>query len=973
MTTLHFVSHTHWDREWYLTFQQFRLKLVHLVDNLLAILVSDPDYRHFMLDGQTIVLDDYLEMRPEKAEILKGYIQEGRILIGPWHILPDEFLVSPEATIRNLLQGDRTARQYGPKMMVGYTPDPFGHIGQMPQILSGFDIQVAAFRRGLSMEPCELWWQGPDGSRVLVSYLRDGYDNAAWLSFDKPEQFLDEVRRLRDSLAPHTTTGHLLLMGGTDHMEPPPETSAVLAYADQHLADDKLVHSTLPDYFEAIQASLGQGSESLMTITGELRSPRTHHLLPGVLSTRMWIKQRNAASQVLLEKWAEPFSTWAGLVAAGERRTATGETMPGYQRSERIADPAPILRQAWRSLMENHPHDSICGCSVDQVHEEMRVRFDQVDQIGEEITRQSLMALVADIDTRSILEATQPDESASPSGLGHSAIVVFNPTSWPRTDIVPVEFQLSAGVSDFEIVDQDGVTLPHSVLSTERRDLATLPLDRHGLMGMMGVIQTGEVGGMALLDLGFRRDGDTLVIDAVMLSRGETSKELLERRVREAQMHLADESLDSFLVHVHTPTIVQAQFIAPQVPGYGYRTFWIRPASPPVAEVDPGVEPVLENEYLRLAVDNTDGSLTVTYKRTGAIFSGLNRFIDGGDAGDEYNYSPPASDTLVSNSETAVESVRVINTPERQTVEISLTLPVPVSLSDDRQARSTETLLLKITTRASLYPQVPRMDFRTVVENPARDHRLRVHFPLPFQAMHADYDGHFEVIRRPVRIPEGGVDWVEQPRPEVPQRTFVDVTDGENGLMLANRGLPEVAVLPTEDGTSKIALTLLRCVGWLSRDDFSTRQGHAGPMIATPGAQELGVHTFEYSLIPHRGDWREAFRQAYGYSAPLRAVSADSHPGRMEAQGSFFLVEPQEFVLSAVKVAEDGSGWITRGYNLTSESLNVRLTPSVTSDRAVRLNLAERELEELPLDPDGGISFDVEGHQIVTIKWEGLS
>ena len=135
MHTIHLISHTHWDREWHLTFQQFRLKLVHLVDGLLDILDRDAAYEHFMLDGQTIVLDDYLQIRPEREDDLRKYIQNGRVLIGPWYILPDEFLVSPESTIRNLLEGDRGAKRFGPKMRVGYIPDPFGHIGQMPQIL----------------------------------------------------------------------------------------------------------------------------------------------------------------------------------------------------------------------------------------------------------------------------------------------------------------------------------------------------------------------------------------------------------------------------------------------------------------------------------------------------------------------------------------------------------------------------------------------------------------------------------------------------------------------------------------------------------------------------------------------------------------------------------------------------------------------------------------------------------------------
>ena len=124
MRNIYIVSHTHWDREWYRSFQLFRLKLVHLVDGLLNLLDKDPHFKYFMLDGQTIVLDDYLAMRPDNEALLRKHIQKGRIVIGPWHILPDMFLVGPESHIRNLLEGDRTARRFGPKMMVGYIPDP---------------------------------------------------------------------------------------------------------------------------------------------------------------------------------------------------------------------------------------------------------------------------------------------------------------------------------------------------------------------------------------------------------------------------------------------------------------------------------------------------------------------------------------------------------------------------------------------------------------------------------------------------------------------------------------------------------------------------------------------------------------------------------------------------------------------------------------------------------------------------------
>ncbi len=312
MRNIHVVSHTHWDREWYRPFQSFRLKLVHLIDGLLDLLEKDPHFKYFMLDGQTIVLDDYLAMRPEKEAILRKHIQRGRILIGPWHILPDMFLVGPEAHIRNLLEGNRTAGRFGPKMMVGYIPDPFGHPGQVPQILNGFGIHTACLWRGLDDEPAEFWWQSPDGSRVLMAYLRDSYANGAALPADDPPAFADALDVAADSLAGHSSVTDLLIMYGNDHMEPPPNTSVAIAYADRTLPDTHVIHSTLPKFIAAIQADIKAQKLALPTVEGELRACKRMHLLPGVLSTRMWIKQRNHASENLLTRWARALHNLAG-------------------------------------------------------------------------------------------------------------------------------------------------------------------------------------------------------------------------------------------------------------------------------------------------------------------------------------------------------------------------------------------------------------------------------------------------------------------------------------------------------------------------------------------------------------------------------------------------------------------------------------------------------------------------------------
>ena len=167
------VPHTHWDREWYQTFQQFRIRLVHTIDKLLDILDRDDKFKHFMLDGQTIVLDDYLEVQPEQEERLKRYISAGRIQVGPWYLQPDEFLVSGESLIRNLQIGLQRAAEFGGGMRIGYVPDCFGHIAQLPQILQGFGIDNAVFWRGVGAEAhkSEFYWAAPDGTQVLVIHL----------------------------------------------------------------------------------------------------------------------------------------------------------------------------------------------------------------------------------------------------------------------------------------------------------------------------------------------------------------------------------------------------------------------------------------------------------------------------------------------------------------------------------------------------------------------------------------------------------------------------------------------------------------------------------------------------------------------------------------------------------------------------------------------------------------------------------
>jgi alpha-mannosidase len=697
----------------------------------------------------------------------------------------------------------------------------------------------------------------------------------------------------------------------------------------------------------------------------------------------MWIKQRNHASQTLLEKWAEPFGVFAENMITKQGRL----TSPVEIASNRIRNTAPIIRQAWRMLMENHPHDSICGCSIDQVHVEMAPRFDQVDQIAEELSLQSLQALARAVDTRA-------------NGV-FSSIVLFNPHGHTRRDVVEIALNIPETVPAFELLDADQSVIPHEFIGAGNAELANLRLKKSELRDSIGTINEGRVAGAAIVSVKVTRQGETVTIDAVLDNKGQPNVREWQQAEADITRYDADPSVTHFHVLAHTPKASSIRFVTPEIPALGWRALWVRalpaPESAPAATIPPLLKPflplasallrmaesepgnkllarlnagdetkppfVIENEFFRVEA-TPDGTLTVTDKRTKAIFSGLNRFVDGGDSGDEYNYSPPTADSF---SAPKPVTVKVNRRRLIATLEIAYTLNVPAQCSPDRKTRAKKRVSIPITSRISLAPGIPRIDIHTEVDNTARDHRLRVHFPAPFAVDNAQHDGHFEVVNRPLGVPQAGEKWVESPRPETHQNAFTTVSNGSIGLTIANRGLPEVEVLP--GAHTEIAVTLLRCVGWLSRDDMPTRQGHAGPGFETPAAQMPGKWSFDYAIVPHAGGWQEAYQQAYAFQTELRAIETGIHPGEIPAHGSFVSTSPAEFILSAIKTAENSQGWLVRGYNISSKTIQVSLKPLRRFTRAAQVNLAEKELAPLEWDEQGSVVIPANGHEVISVMF----
>lgn len=450
--TAHVVSHTHWDREWYNTFQQFRMRLVDLTDSLIDLMEKNSDFKYFTFDGQTIVLEDYLEIRPENEQRLRKLIRDGRIIVGPWYNQPDEFLVGGESMIRNLLLGKKLSEDFDSYLASGYVPDCFGHISQFPQIMRGFGIDNAVLFRGITTDQVasEFIWRGADGSEVLTVKMPD--DNAYSNFFYRmqqslrdpaepldPDQVTTELRGLLDDcIKEKPTTSHLLFMDGCDHVFPQFKTPGIIAIANERFDNLKLEHSTLADFIAGVRSE----SPDLETYEGELRWSnrewKLQSVLAHVMSSRIHLKQANQACETLLEKYVEPLWSWLWMLGEDYPRT--------------------YIDLAWKHLLHNSPHDSICGCSIDQVHKDMIYRFDQTKQIGESLKTEALSMLADRIGSK----ADRPERTV--------LAAVFNPLAHARTDVVETDMDFPGDwrIEGIRITDPDGNEIPSAIIGRKR-------------------------------------------------------------------------------------------------------------------------------------------------------------------------------------------------------------------------------------------------------------------------------------------------------------------------------------------------------------------------------------------------------------------------------------------------------------------------------------------------------------------------
>ena len=551
------VPHTHWDREWYKSYQDFRLALVELIDTLIPLLERDASYPHFMLDGQMAVVDDYLEVRPEAEERLRALAAAGRLSMGPWYILMDEFLASGETIVRNLQMGMLRGAAFGGTMDVGYLPDMFGHIAQMPQILRLAGFRDAVVWRGVPSEVTKnaFVWEAPDGSAVRAEYLPVGYGNGAALPDDAKAlvtRTADHVQEVGDFLI-----GDLLCMNGSDHLMPQPWLGRVVAEANG-LQDDFLFEVTsLQDYLQ------GTTTDGLVVVRGELRSGFRANMLMGVTSNRVDVKRLGALAERELERRAEPLAAL-------------------FQPAE--AYPARQLELAWREMVRNSAHDSICACSVDDVVDAVLHRYAEARAIG------------AGLADRAVKDFARSLAEPGPS--------VLNPSPRARAGVVEL------------VVPAEGPAPANVQVLSERTGLpGSMVLDANTVRTVLGMLQGPKISDDAWVQ-DIRIEEHEEGID-VTLSIGTEEKPNVPIAEAKQDLYTKLGARPDAVVRVAMDQPSTRRIVArtSEVPGYGWASFEAAALAHPVEVSEAGGSVVLANGLVRVEVDARHGNLRARRRR----------------------------------------------------------------------------------------------------------------------------------------------------------------------------------------------------------------------------------------------------------------------------------------------------------------------------------------------------------------------
>lgn len=895
----HLISNTHWDREWRFPFQRNRQLLVDMIDAVIDILEKEPEYRAFHLDSQSIVLRDYLEIKPHNRSRIIKLTKENRLLHGPWYILPEEFQVGGENLIRNLLLGHQVSTEMGGVSKIGYSPFSWGQISQLPQIYNQFRINLIMFYRGINSidsPKAEFLWEGADGTKMVASrfstmprynfyfYIyrpsvhNEGFYDLeyAWGKKGTPFHFADykqytedyfiispqngffpqhivpQVNKIIEDQANDFTTRHKIWMEGHDSSGPSAQTVNIIREIRKQMPHINVVHSTLEEYASAIANEVEV--DNLKHVVGERRSAqndnRCGNLFGYTTSARMYLKQANFNAERWIQYYAEPFNAFSGWLGRD------------------INDKYP--EAAWELIVQNSAHDSIGGCSLDRIHEDMMLRYKHSVEISKGIFERSLKFMLASLNT-----------SAFQAGDDGIFLSLVNPTNYLRKDLVEayIDIPTKVALNHIKLLDEAGNELQVQLLSRKAHQPVLEQMDNRPMYFDMN------------------------------------------------RYHCLIET--------------------PEVASFGIQTLLVKPISgnDNALPIDNGL--VLENEYLKVSI-NDDGSLNILDKNLMVEYQNQAYVHDEGEAGHAWIHRPVAPFVTTLNMTAKIK--KTISGPLYNEFEVYHTMLIPANLAS-RQSDKLDYVKNDLVLKIGLAKESKHIKIDVLFNNCSESHRLRLMFPTRLNITHSHGEGQFDVPARGIERPDTN-NWLEQPMYDFPMHHFVDNSDGTRGLAVLVDGLKEYEVINDDDKT--LAITLLRTFEYKinpsSPQDYSFEKG----------SQMLGKSHFKLALYPHAGDWKtgKVFREAFLFNYDLSLIQTGNLKGSNTTNRSFLKIEPEELIFSCLKKAEDGSGaFVLRIYNPTNHEIAGSVVVGVGLQKVELVSLEELKLESI--DPLNENTFNV--------------
>lgn len=827
---IHIITHTHWDREWYFTFEIFRGRLIRLIEKVLNLMNNNQKFKHFYLDGQMIILEDYFEIIKENEDLLNK-IRDKKILVGPWYILPDEFLVMGESLIRNYLLGIQVAKKFNiPLSTVGYLPDMFGHNAYTPTILKELGLDVAVLWRGVDekIKETEFYWESPDDNKVLVVYLRNSYSNGAHFG-ENIREVKERLKNEISNLSKCSTTKNILIMNGTDHEFPNSEFFEMIEELKKEL-NVEIENSTIEKYIDEINKENLQ----LKKLVGELRNPKVAHILKDITSTRIELKLLNFENQIIFLRYLEPLKAFLKMSKKSELTNTT---------------------KLWKNILKSQPHDSICGCGIDEIHMDTEVRLRNSLELGISTTAGSINDLMKGSSNNQNIE-----------------LVVFNPFEHENETLISGLIKFDKNFGNIEVFDEEGNRIDSYI---ESIDKSINPFKNNRFQGIGGSDYLNKI---------------SFLIDFQNISNPKTV-------------------LESDYINLN--------FFAKLKP-LSFTKFQVRSVVSKKHDNKQVLSPSFENDFFVFEL-NKDGSFNLFDKLNEIKYESVNYFEDIGDIGDEYNFSYIPDDVPIKSLNYQYENLIIKDFSFMKIISFDLNMKIPESFNIARKSRSFKKKNLKFSVTYKLYKKLSRIDVNVKLFNDSNDHKTMFVVNIPEKIKYVENNGYFGIINHPVDIRKFSEDFSEENVSRYAAESFVVFRGKKSKIAIVTRGIHEYETHYENNGI-KASFTLLRSIEYLSRDDLSTRKGHAGPFLKTPGAQEHGIYELEYSFILlENAINKEIYKKAYQFLLkPILAISKGmSELPHFEFGESIFL--------TAFKIAENNKGIILRVMNVeeNNEKLHI--------------------------------------------------